>query len=218
MKRIIPCLLFLFTTWTVFSQESEFRPEWSFGANAGLTMSKVRFSPRILQQLMWQETIGVTARYISEKYFGIQAEVNCSMRGWKEQTDTTRFFNEYARSLFYIELPLMTQFYADLGKNVRLIFNAGPQIGYYIGEKERERNLVNHFDYYDLKIQRKFDYGISGGLGVEARMKPGSFILEGRYYYGLSDIFNNRRSDIFQASSNQVIGIKLTCFFRIFER
>ena len=218
MKRIIPGLLFLFTTWMVFSQESGFRPEWSFGANAGLTLSKVRFNPRILQQLLWQETGGLTVRDISEKNFGIQAEVNISMRGWKEQMDTTRFFNRYARSLFYVELPLMTQIYAELGKNVRLNFNAGPQIGFNIGEKEREREIVNYLDYYDLKVQRKFDYGISGGMGLEMRMKPGSFVLEGRYYFGLSDVFNNRRGDIFQASSNQIISIKLTCFFRIFER
>ncbi|MCL1937323.1 MAG: PorT family protein [Candidatus Azobacteroides sp.] len=218
MKRVISGLLFLFTTWTVFSQNNGFRPEWSYGANAGIALSQVHFNPRVLQQMLCKGTGGLTVRYISEKNFGIQVEVNYAVRGWKEQTDTVRFFNHYARSLTYIELPLMTQFYADLGKKTRFIFNAGPQIGYNIGAKELERDINVPYDYYDLPIQKKIDYGLCGGMGVEVRTKPGAFLLEGRYYFGLSDIFNNRRSDIFQASSNQVISIKLTYFFRIFER
>ncbi|MDR2804338.1 MAG: PorT family protein, partial [Dysgonamonadaceae bacterium] len=66
--------------------------------------------------------------------------------------------------------------------------------------------------YYDddYTVRRKFDYGIAGGMGLEIRTGIGNFILEGRYYYGLSDVFNNSRADVFQSSHNQVIGIKLT--------
>ena len=211
MKKLF--LSFLFTSFSllVFSQQNAFRPEWSFGVNGGSTLSRIRFTPRVSQEYLIQYHVGATARYISEEHFGIQAELNYSLRGWKDLTDDV-FLNEYDRSLVYLELPLMTHLYFDLSKRVRFLFLAGPQIAYLLDEKwnltlnDPEENI----GYYDLPVQRKFDYGIVLGGGLEFRTGIGSFVLDGRYYFGLSDIFNNTRADIFSASSNQVIGINLT--------
>jgi hypothetical protein len=222
MKKITTVFVLLFTAIVSYSQESQFQPEWSFGANAGITLSRMRFSPRVSQSSLMQVSGGFTVRYISEDHFGIQIEINSSMRGWREDADTLTHPNQYARSLVYLELPLMTQLYFSMGKKTRLVINVGPQIGYNLGEKERERKINDVSteipSYYDQKIQRKFDYGIGGGMGVEARIGKGAFVLEGRYYFGLSDVFNNHRSDYFQSSSNQVAGIKLTYFFRIVDK
>ena len=68
--------------------------------------------------------------------------------------------------------------------------------------------------YYEDRIQKHFDYGLKGTMGLEFRTKAGSFVLDGRYYFGLSDIFNNAKKDWFQASNNRVIGVNLTYFFR----
>ena len=51
-------------------------------------------------------------------------------------------------------------------------------------------------EQYDLRCQKKFAYGITGGAGVEfSRPKVGHFTLEARYNFGLSDIFNNSKRD-----------------------
>ncbi|GHV58476.1 hypothetical protein FACS1894182_10980 [Bacteroidia bacterium] len=219
MKRIIGIILFVFTIGIVQSQTVDFQPELAYGVNAGATLSRVSFLPRIPQTLLLQETGGFTARYISEKSCGILVELNYSLRGWKEVADTVSHFNRYSRSLAYIEMPVLTHFYFTLGKRTRMVLNLGPQVSYNIGEKVLQKEIIPPPNgepavplYYgdDYTIQRKFDYGITGGLGLEVRTGIGSFILEGRYYYGLSDIFNNSRSDIFQSSHNQVIGIKLS--------
>jgi hypothetical protein len=219
MKKIAGILICLFAALVSYSQGTDFQPEWTFGVNAGATLSRMNFHPRIPQDLLIQETGGLTVKYISEKNFGIQLELNYSLRGWKEETDTVVHFNKYSRSLAYLELPLMTHLYFSLGKRARLVFNAGPQIGWNIGEKvlEKQINASEYPAYYDREVQRKFDYGITGGLGLEARTGVGNFILEGRYYFGLYDIFNHQRSDDFQSSSNQVIGIKLTYLFQIIK-
>jgi hypothetical protein len=199
----------------LINAQEKFTPEWSFGINGGMTLSKIGFDSqsRVPQSNLRQSTGGLTARYISENHFGLVGELNYSMRGWQEKTDTS-YLNRYARSLVYLELPVMTQLYFNIGKRVRLLFNVGPQISYFLNDKTLEREEYDAKPYYNLPVQRRFDYGIKGGAGLEIRTGIGSFILDGNYYFGLSDIFNNTRADIFQASHNQVIGVRLTYLVR----
>ena len=69
-----------------------------------------------------------------------------------------------------------------------------------------------------MPIQNKFDYGITAGLGVELTSKVGHFLVEGRYYYGLSDIYKNSKKDVFSRSNNGVIYAKLTYLFDVKKR
>ena len=218
-----------------FSQTGQpansFVPEWSFGFNGGLTFSRIGFNSiflRVPQDLLQQYSGGITVRYISENHFGILGELNYSLRGWKERKDDTVNVNSYTRSIAYLELPLMTHIYYNLGKRVRFVFNAGPQVCYYLSEKEPVKNIIDPkldiinnpnqtVSYYDTHVQHSFDYGLKGTIGLEFRTGAGSFVLDGRYYYGLSDIFSNQRQkhDWFDASHNQVIGVNLTYLFHI---
>jgi len=220
MKQIgiVALIIFLCCENQIYSQTRSFSQEWSYGVNGGITLSRMNVNSylSVPQELLQQYSGGIVVRYISEKHFGIQGELNYSQRGWKERTDTI-FVNRYARTLTYLELPVLTHIYFDLGKHVRLTVNLGPQVSYYISEKEIERE-INDFardnSYYDLPVQRPFDYGIKGAMGLEFRTKTGSIILDGRYYFGLSDIFNSTKADLFQASHHQVIGVNITYLFR----
>jgi hypothetical protein len=203
------------------AQEDAFKKEWAFGVNAGVTLSNIRFTPSVPQNQLIQETGGFSVLFISEKNFGIQAELNYSLRGWEEKIDTIHL-NQYSRSLTYLELPIMTHLYFNLSNRTRLLFIVGPQVSYNIGEKTLKKELhassfadPNYYNYYDQKIQHSFDYGIVGGMGFELCTGIGSFILDGRYYFGLADIFNNTKGDRFQASANQVVGVKLTYLFNL---
>ena len=218
---IIVLLIFIWYGEQAFSQNNSFTPEWSFGVNGGVTFSKVGFNSYISvpQESLQQLSGGITVRYLSENHFGIHVEMNYSQRGWKEKTDSV-YINRYARSLSYIEIPILTHIYFNLGKRVRLIFNLGPQISYYIGEKDIEREIYDFKEnekgdsYYNIAVEHPFDYGIKVSGGLEFRTKAGSIILDGRYYYGLSDIFNNTKADSFQASHSQVTGVNLSYLFR----
>ena len=65
-------------------------------------------------------------------------------------------------------------------------------------------------------MQRKFEYGITGGLGIDFSTKKGHhFILEGRYFYGLSDMFKNSKKDPFARSANSTIIAKVSYLFDI---
>jgi hypothetical protein len=53
-----------------------------------------------------------------------------------------------------------------------------------------------------------------GGLGVEVHTrKAGSFLIEGRYYFGLADFYNSAKKDYFSRSSNATISAKITYLF-----
>jgi hypothetical protein len=216
-------VFFAFLFQFAHSQTSSFSPEWAFGVNAGANLSQMRFNSGIYipQGFYAQPSGGLTVRYISENHFGIIGELNYSLCGWTEKKDTlgSAHLNEYTRSLAYLEVPLLTHLYFNLGKRARFIVNAGPQFRYNIGEAVKEKVIADenaNWRYYDddYKIANKFDYGLKGAMGIEIRTGIGSFILSGSYYFGLADIFNNKRDDVFQSSSNQIIGINLTYLIR----
>ena len=47
-----------------------------------------------------------------------------------------------------------------------------------------------------MPIDRKFDYGILGGAGVEFIIRrKHSIMLEGRYYFGLGNIYKDSKRD-----------------------
>ena len=69
-----------------------------------------------------------------------------------------------------------------------------------------------------MPVEKKFDYGIAGGAGIEFSVpKVGHFMLEGRYYYGLGNIYGNSKSDYFGKSNFGQIVIKATYLFDIIK-
>lgn len=239
-------LLLVLAVWIsagVKAQVGEHRSELSVGVNGGYVMSNVGFNPSIPQKSLGGLTGGLTVRYTCEKYFNsicaLVGEVNYTQTGWKEDILTaedlpvinpvTGVAEEYQRSLTYIQVPLMARMgWGRERKGVQFFCQLGPQIGVFLGDKVTsnfewdKRNTADRIGAQrdaaqdSLPIQRKFDYGIVGGLGLEySHPKVGHFIIEGRYYYGLGDIFNNSKRDYFGRSNLNNIVIKLTYLFDI---
>lgn len=207
------------------AQLQDERHNFFVGINGGVNLSKVSFDPTIKQGYLIGPEFGVTARYISEKYFkmicGIQAEINYSQRGWKETIDDGSG-DSFQRAMNYIEIPLLAHlaFGKDQGNGVRFVINLGPQIGFLLGEKDTRSaswdpsNRPNGTtEQYSMRAENKFDYGIIGGGGLEARTGIGHFILEARYYFGLSDFYNSTKKDYFSRSAHSYIGGRLTYLF-----
>ena len=225
-------LFFLIPVTLIAQTDDSFQPEWAYGLNAGVTLSTTSFNPTIPQSSYLQYIGGVTGRYISERHWGLQLELNYSQRGWNEYHPDDPSL-QYSRQLNYLEFPLCSHLYFDMGKRFRLFFIAGPQLGFLLSENEssgrlseteEERQLYGKKRplteeerslHHDMTVERKLDWGICGGGGLELRTGIGSFLLEGRYYFGLSDIFNNSKADYFAASANKITCIKLSYLVRI---
>ncbi|MBR3756819.1 MAG: PorT family protein [Bacteroidaceae bacterium] len=207
------------------TQITDYRNNLAIGVNAGATFNNVTFSPSIKQATHQGLVGGFIARYISEKYFamicGLQVEANFSQRGWKEKIEDGTG-NTYQRTLNYVEIPFLAHlaFGAD-NRGVRFFINAGPQFSFFLDDKEEyggdpwnpnyRPNNVNY--QYGKAVENKFEYGITGGLGLEVRTGVGNFLVEGRYYYGLSDIYGNSKKDDFSRSGLSTIYGKITYLF-----
>lgn len=210
------------------AQLGEERHNLAIGVNAGMNMSSVSFQPSIKQKTQNGMAFGVTARYMSEKYFkmmcGIQAEINYSQRGWNENIEDGSN-NTYSRTMNYLEIPLMAHlaFGKDaLDKGLKFFVNMGPQIGFMLNESEKmsdQWDVSNRpngvVQQYGKMAENTFDYGILGGLGLELSTKAGHFLLEGRYYYGLSDFWKSTKKDDFSRSGHSYMGVRLTYLFDI---
>lgn len=218
------------------AQIGEARSNLSVGVNGGVNLNSVSFTPSIKQNSLMGITGGVTARYISEKYFamicGAQVELNVSQRGWDQLFETVSLDDNgyevtskdpsktYTRKMTYIDIPFLAHLAFGRDRGLQFFVHAGPQISFLISESETikgiDMNTLSNTQkaIYGVKIQNKFDYGIAGGGGVELRTKKvGGFIVEGRYYFALFDFYSTTKKDYFARAAHGTITIKLTYLF-----
>ena len=143
----------------------------------------------------------------------------------------------YKRKMTYVQVPLLARLGWGRERNgVQAFIHLGPQIGFYVDDKI-ESNFDVHQDAFNpssgvyqysglrsshvvaqdtMAIQNKFDYGIAAGAGLEfSNRHVGHFMIEGRYYYGLGNIYGNTKRDYFSRSNFGNIVVKCTYLFDI---
>ena len=226
---------------TARAQIGEHRNDLAVGVNGGYVISSVGFTPKVTQDSHTGITFGLSMRYTCEKYFSticsIAAEVNYARIGWKERiltTDDQPVINAvtgmpetYQRDLNYIQVPIFAHLaWGRERKGVQFFFKAGPQFGYLLGESTKssfsfaDRNTADRSNQTcaqdTMSVENKLDYGIAAGLGLEYSIpRVGHFLLEGRYYYGLGNIYGDSKRDYFSKSNHSNIVVKLTYLFDI---
>lgn len=244
MKLTIRYIVFvlLFSCATVASaQIGQHRNDFSIGVNGGYTLSNVGFTPKVTQSLLGGTTAGWSWRYVCEKYFSticsIYGEVNYTQMGWKERiltTDNQPVINaasglpeQYSRTLNYLQVPVFAHLaWGKEHSGMQFFFQLGPQFGYLLSEKTttnfnfKDRNTADRSNVVcaqdTMAVENKFDYGIAAGAGIELSVRRvGHFLLEGRYYYGLGNIYGDSKRDYFSKSNNSSIVVKLTYLFDV---
>ena len=241
MRRLILLFVVLLTVIIAHAQVGEYRNELAVGGGAGMTMASVNFLPKVPQGLLNGKTMGLTLRYTGEKYFNsicaVVAELNLTETGWKESIldlndqPVMRLDADeperYERRLTYLQIPV----FARLGwgrerRGFQFFFQVGPQVGFLQSEHTETNFDVAYRNVNDrispvwvqdtMAVENKLDYGISAGLGMEfSHPKVGHFLLEGRYYYGLGNLYGNSKRDYFAISNQQNIVIKLSYLFDV---
>lgn len=226
LKYLRLLLIFFISLIPIFSySQTHYSSNVAIGVKGGVDLSRVFFNPSVHQKFNLGYTAGFSFRYVEENHFGLIAELNFAQRGWKEDFEDAPY--NYARTLDYMDLGVYAHIF--FGSRGRFFFNAGPQVGLFMGDKTkanfnpREMASLPDFPYRNrineqmlMEVTQKFDYGISVGLGAELNLnKINSIAIEGRFYYGLGNIFPSKRADTFSASNQMTISAVFQYWFRI---
>jgi len=156
-------------------------------------------------------------------------------------TDPTQNL-QFSRKINYLQIPFFARMgWGRERRGLQFFFQIGPQFGIYMNEKTETNFDVRQSDFnpgpadspnpdYKYKtarvsdvvaqdtmnVENKFDYGIAGGIGLEfSHPHVGHFLVEGRYYYGLGNIYGSSKRDYFARSNFGNIVIKFTYLFDI---
>ena len=143
----------------------------------------------------------------------------------------------YSRKINYLQVPVLARLGWGRERNgFQAFFQLGPQIGVYLNDEIDENfdarqpafnPMSKEYQYTNkrashvmaqdtMAIEDKFDYGIAAGLGLEfSNRHVGHFLLEGRYYYGLGNIYGNTKRDYFGRSNFGNIVVKFTYLFDV---
>ena len=227
-----------------YAQVGDYRTDLAVGVNGGVSMSNVAFVPTVPQTWLNGPTFGLSARYTCEKYFNsicaLVAEMNYTQLGWKEDildkedhpvplhTDPSQTLN-YSRKTNYLQVPLLARLGWGRERNgLQFFIQLGPQVGFYLNDQVETnfdaRDIVSYYGKRSstvvaqdsMAIENSMDYGIAAGAGLEfSNRHVGHFIVEGRYYYGLGNIYGNTKRDYFGRSNFGNIVVKLTYLFDI---
>lgn len=206
----------------VRAQVGEYRSDLAVGVSGGYVMNRMDFSPSIKQDWKGGMTLGFTARYTCERYFtaicAVQAELNYANLGWKELIEPEYSSDTYSRDMHYLQIPVFARMaWGRERRGLQFFVMAGPQLNFFLSDREHysspfaglpRPNSVNM--QYGKEVENRFEYGITGGAGMELSTAIGHFQLEGRYYFGLSDIWSNSKKDPFGRSANGAIYIRMS--------
>ena len=225
MRRLALLLTVLLPSLLAMSQ-THYEGTIAVGGKGGASLSRVNFNPTVQQVFLPGVTAGVMFRYIEERNFGIVAELNLTQRGWKENFEESDY--NYSHRFTYLELPIMTHIFFG-NQRVKGFFNLGPEINVMLGDGIKSNftytdaenmeyfiNDTRHIEQMTMNVHNKLDYGICAGAGMEVNLNPKhSLLLEGRFYYGLTDVFPNHKTDMFSSSNSMSITVTLGYFYRL---
>ena len=224
MRRL--ALIFVVFTALLTTAQTHYEGTFAIGGKAGATFSKVNFNPSVQQSMLPGMTAGVMCRYIEEKHFGLIAELNLTQRGWKEAYEDADY--NYSHRFTYLELPIMTHIFFG-NQRVKGFFNLGPELNAMLGDgissnydyknaagMEYFNQNTRHLEQLTMKVNNRLDYGICGGAGMELNLNAkNSLLLEGRFYYGLTDVFPSHKTDVFSSSNSMTVMVTLGYFYRL---
>ena len=224
MKRIAFILVAMMAL--LATAQTHYEGTIAVGGKAGASFSRINFNPSVQQMMLPGMTAGVMFRYVEEKHFGLVAELNMTQRGWKENLEESDY--NYSHRFTYLELPIMTHIFFG-NQRIKGFFNLGPEINVMLGDDIKSNfayqdaadmdyfiNDTRRIEQMTMKINNRLDYGICGGAGMELNLNAKhSLLLEGRFYYGLTDIFSSHKTDTFSSSNSMTVTVTLGYFYRL---
>lgn len=190
MKKLLYTLILAGIAGTVVAQKPNIPAKKYLGINFGYGMSGVMFQPDLKQtSYAGSYSGGLSFKYVGEKYMAFQAELNYTHRGYKKPEIGDSI---YTRTYNSIMLPMMAQGNVTY-KRVSVLLNLGCYASYMLNSKDqiKTKGITYKNDYeFFLKRDRRYEFGVLGGVGLGLKLNPIMLQVESRYYYGLTNLYN----------------------------
>lgn len=177
------------------------------GARAGLGVGNCNLYPYQDTHYLWGLANGglVWKYYSHEKYVGgVEIDIEFMQKGYQVEEDYWVNLNVkdttsvYTRRVNTIQIPIFWQpNFLFFKEHLRVFINLGVVLSYNFDSSyswSSEDYDIDESGYYDMITVRdnRWGYGLAGGLGFNYRIKNRYEIsVEGRYYYGYSDILKS---------------------------
>ncbi|WP_421977378.1 porin family protein [Roseivirga seohaensis] len=180
MKKIIITGVFSLLSLVSFTNQSQAQ-EFRSGIKGSFNLSNLYTDDIDDNNLRPGFSIGIFKENQIGASSAIQTELLFSTKGNRSEYRTGPFDGEAKFNLNYLELPVML----DLKAGDALDISFGPYVSYLISANvTTEGDFGNSFSEIDRDQLNAFDFGLSGGLGLNF----GNTELGARYNMGLSEI------------------------------
>lgn len=162
-------------------------PKSAFGVKGGLNFTNFYKDDIDDRNGLVGFNAGLYGRFMITEGVAIQPELLYTTRG--AEVTWSGFFQDSRSSvnLGYVQVPVL------LSVNILPFLNihAGPYAGYLVNARARNKSTSNFFNFEDevnMDNYNRFDYGLSGGIGLDFA----KFHVGARYDYGLATIGKER--------------------------
>ena len=171
----------------------------TIGFEYGVTRNAMMFNPDFKQ-----------SPFITPGYYGVTFTKNCRMMNmfpyfalqvglfygqegyrFKENEETGYIYtqeNATQAIMKTVEVPVLAQFHADM-THFKAYLLAGPYAGYRLNIDRVDQNPADEFKNAFTDYEKRFEYGLHGGVGFSLIFAPVEFNVTLRTRYGLSNIW-----------------------------
>jgi len=193
---------------TLFSLAVSAQSTPTYGIKGGLNVSNFYVEDIDDKNARLGFHAGLYGQLFATGFFALQPEINFSTRGNEVISDG--LFDQKTRfNLNYIDMPVLAVF--KVGD--KLEFHAGVYGAYLVGVSiKSEGDLGEWFDELNRDNFESFDYGFSGGLGLNF----GAIQVGARYNLGLVEIAKSDQARMVLGDSKNSLG-QLYIAFRLNE-
>lgn len=207
-EKAVPAPVDTFPEWsdeyldTVVIRTPDINNYSTIGFSYGATLTGMSFNPSHSQTRdLYPGYMAVTFTHYEKMfdylpYFAMQIGVSYGTEGYhfkenKETGITYEFYKERSQRIRMqvVEVPFMAMIHYDTPR-VRFFGGAGLYAGYRLNIERFGPNVEEAYrtSWYDS--DRRFDYGLQGGLGIGFILSPFEFTLGAQLRYGWSSIFD----------------------------
>jgi hypothetical protein len=159
------------------------------GIKGGLNVSNLYVDDVDDENARYGFNFGFYGQLLSSETFAIQPELLFSTKGSKIEYGGGLFDQTVKYNLSYLDLPVLAVF--KLGDAAEI--HVGPYVGYLLGANiSHDGDLGSGVDDIDRDHLKSFDYGLSGGFGLNF----GSLQVGARYNYGLAKLADSDAADL----------------------